>query len=703
MWSVCFTTLGGLAQAQSSKCGSGTLTYTTEDDYGETTNFRIQVTDWPTVGADLPEGTVIEMESAFRCRCDRFFGQGAFQSQGSVYSVQINQTNANEFLIVCHHPIVFNGTFCAPTLWSFDHVECQRDSTRVNVGGDEEQYYLPGSAVTVSGGQTFSDMSAQVPFSSGVEGEATLTLDLEDGVYKVFLPMANQGEENRTFSIEIGDVVDAAQYTIIDINILSIAPGGNSIFLDMGNIYVKGALKISLKNGASGKPIINGIIATKVDLLSIGTIDPTQVLQRVVGFGANMVFYLNWLTNHPNRDKIYDIIFGDLRPQVLRVRNDYDSREEPSTPGDVGVDLGELLRACKSKTGYIPYVIMGAWGAPVSITEDETLKKHPDGSYFYPEYTAFWTNSLDKHALKGVRPNVIFIQNEPDYYDPAHETTRFNPTEDIRYAGYGHAADSIYKALRGRDLRPELVGPDVTGLNYSALLKYIYPSLGAFLNVSQFKAYSHHLYHLDLGGDFNDPDSFEYDMKKVSGELNDKEKWMTEYARWLGPVDQDDYLLEAWTIHNTMVWERANMYIHWDLFWNMENSTLVGLEDSWQPDTWQTPDGFVVHQTLYSLMLWTRYVRAGWVQIKSSTSLGDMGTLRISAWKHPFDAHFTVIAINLRSDPYPLALSGLSKLIGARAYCTNQIDKAALKFTVKPSLLIRLPGKTVCAITTLRA
>ena len=54
--------------------------------------------------------------------------------------------------------------------------------------------------------------------------------------------------------------------------------------------------------------------------LSIAT---DQTYQTVIGFGASLAYYENWLNAHPNKSKIYQAIFGELSLDILRVRNAY--------------------------------------------------------------------------------------------------------------------------------------------------------------------------------------------------------------------------------------------------------------------------------------------------------------------------------------------------------------------------------------------
>ncbi len=68
--------------------------------------------------------------------------------------------------------------------------------------------------------------------------------------------------------------------------------------------------------------------------------------QTITGFGASLAFYENWLTAHPNKAEIYDVIFSELSLDILRVRNahGYDS-------GMIG-RVKEFARAAEKSLGH---------------------------------------------------------------------------------------------------------------------------------------------------------------------------------------------------------------------------------------------------------------------------------------------------------------------------------------------------------------
>ncbi len=43
----------------------------------------------------------------------------------------------------------------------------------------------------------------------------------------------------------------------------------------------------------------------------------------MTGFGAALAYYESWLNAHPRKSEVYELIFGELSLDILRVRNAY--------------------------------------------------------------------------------------------------------------------------------------------------------------------------------------------------------------------------------------------------------------------------------------------------------------------------------------------------------------------------------------------
>ena len=83
--------------------------------------------------------------------------------------------------------------------------------------------------------------------------------------------------------------------------------------------------------------------------------------QTITGFGAALAYYEGWLTAHPNRTQIYDVIFKELSLDILRLRNAYGY-----DPGMV-TRAKQFIDAAEKSLGHPIDVLVSSWGPPASF------------------------------------------------------------------------------------------------------------------------------------------------------------------------------------------------------------------------------------------------------------------------------------------------------------------------------------------------
>jgi glucuronoarabinoxylan endo-1,4-beta-xylanase len=116
--------------------------------------------------------------------------------------------------------------------------------------------------------------------------------------------------------------------------------------------------------------------------------------QKIEGFGAALAFYENWLIAHPNKNVIYEAVFGELGLDILRVRNahDYDA-------GMIG-RVKEFIDASEKVNGSpIPF-LSTSWGPPAYLKSNNdksnggTLKysvsENGDVIFDYEGFANWW-------------------------------------------------------------------------------------------------------------------------------------------------------------------------------------------------------------------------------------------------------------------------------------------------------------------------
>ena len=67
------------------------------------------------------------------------------------------------------------------------------------------------------------------------------------------------------------------------------------------------------------------------------TLDSSVRYQTMQGFGGSVAFEISFLSNHPNRDELYQVLFPDLGIQILRVANWYRNSQAPGNPEDLAI------------------------------------------------------------------------------------------------------------------------------------------------------------------------------------------------------------------------------------------------------------------------------------------------------------------------------------------------------------------------------
>ncbi|HYH03635.1 MAG TPA: hypothetical protein VEC37_11070, partial [Bacillota bacterium] len=250
------------------------------------------------------------------------------------------------------------------------------------------------------------------------------------------------------------------------------------------------------------------------------SVDPGTTYQTLDGFGAATAWYTNWVTTHPNKAELYKILFNELGLDIIRFRNTYGSRNGAS----FAPDEPEIVQQANLSLGHPIKVLISSWTPPSDLKANGTLNGgtlvKENGAFPYSKFADYWYNSLVAYANKGISPDYISIQNEPDYENTGWETCIFKPVEDANYPGYNKALDAVYQRVQSLTNRPKLLGPEACGLD---------STLGTYtdnMDLSKVYGICHHLYN---GGNGDSPDSFISNMKSYGSRYKGKPIFQTEY------------------------------------------------------------------------------------------------------------------------------------------------------------------------------
>lgn len=171
----------------------------------------------------------------------------------------------------------------------------------------------------------------------------------------------------------------------------------------------KDAARERLQAGRGGGDGGGGTCSTEL------VFDFSNTHERITAMGGSMAYYQNWVTNHPNKEKIYAALFGQLRPALLRFRNTFamNGRGAPVTD-DMRADA-ELYAAATRVLGYAPPVLLTSWSPPAEFKQsgktlggcDGTAIKAGRRGFVYQELAEWWVESIKAYRALGVAPRYV--------------------------------------------------------------------------------------------------------------------------------------------------------------------------------------------------------------------------------------------------------------------------------------------------------
>ncbi|MDX1284155.1 MAG: T9SS type A sorting domain-containing protein [Draconibacterium sp.] len=335
-----------------------------------------------------------------------------------------------------------------------------------------------------------------------------------------------------------------------------------------------------------------------------------EKFQEITGFGASLAYYENWLTAHPKRAEIYDVIFKELSLDILRFRNAH------------GYDAGmmdrvkEFAEAAEQSLGHPIDILVTSWGPPAYLKSNNNRKNGGTIKYTvangkvefdYDGFAQWWNESLDNYNENGIYPTYLSIQNEPDF-KATWESCLLRPTEVINtndtIAGYNKALEAVYDTVMTRESPPKFVGPECIGIGYNAVEKYINA-----LDLSKLHAIGHHLYHGAEGGTVENDPFTSSNYKKVGNFHPEIPHFQTEYSR-------ADWFSLAGMIFQSLAQENVKAFLYWDLIWS--DGGLVNLHFPWDRNRWTNSKGYNRTKEFYVFKHYSAFIHPGWKRIATS-------------------------------------------------------------------------------------
>jgi glucuronoarabinoxylan endo-1,4-beta-xylanase len=296
------------------------------------------------------------------------------------------------------------------------------------------------------------------------------------------------------------------------------------------------------------------------------------------------------------------------------------------------------------KAGYSPILLMSSWNPPLALKDNNnlrmggTLPKDSSGAYQYAQFGAWWAQSLTafQTATGGIVPDVISLQNEPDFTTNNEGTCLFDPTETATHAGYPQALDAVKTAIAGTAglPMPKLAGPENDSLNKNEVPKYL-TGLASTPYAGDLDIVAHHLY----GGSDSAPNMFDSYMTSVAEAAAGKPIWQTEYA-----PNAENFFFTSWLIQNAVTVEGVSAYLYWDLYWVPPSSGLVTVSNT----------SYTINDDYYAVQHFAKLTGTGWTRVDTSAT---ESVITSSAFLSPDGTHLTLILINTDSADHQVTIA----------------------------------------------
>jgi glucuronoarabinoxylan endo-1,4-beta-xylanase len=374
-----------------------------------------------------------------------------------------------------------------------------------------------------------------------------------------------------------------------------------------------------------------------------GSVAPSTRYQILDGFGASGGWYEGQLLNHSKRDLLYDLMFDKLGLDIYRIRNSYgyDTAYLDNTE--------QIVAAARAEKPNIK-IMASAWSPPPYLKSNNsivggTLKKNASGAFMYNEYGQWWADSVADLASRGMNPEYVSMQNEPDFV-ASYDSCKFSASEPKNKSTAGY--DQAFRAVYARLTTPKLLMPETTGTDLGG--SYISKLTAA--DKTHLYAYAFHLYTNGSGGAFDTG----FDEAHP-----DKPSMMTEYS-----TDYATYtncMNLAKLMHTGLTEASITAYMYWDLFWGDAGGLITLL-----------PVTFEVNPVYWAFKQYSAFTDTGWQRVNAST---NNSSVKIVAFIKPDNHQLTIVMINTSTaNNISLDLSNLGfNVSSGTVYRTSEVER----------------------------
>jgi glucuronoarabinoxylan endo-1,4-beta-xylanase len=452
--------------------------------------------------------------------------------------------------------------------------------------------------------------------------------------------------------------------------------------------------------GGAGRPDVNPDVppgpASTGPADVTATVNPGATHQTLVGFGGAVAFDVNFLSAQSGA--IYDALFPQLGLDILRIGNWYQNQQATgSTTATTFSDSDgvTVVQKATAALGHAPILLMSSWSPPSYLKSNATTKgsrgslaKDATGLYQYAAFASWWTGALEAYAARGLKPDYISIQNEPDYYNAGWETCLLGAAEGTTNAGYGSALDAVFQAVQADAAlatKPQFVGPEVTGIRGSNIANY-----AGGMNLDEIGAFAHHLYQGGEATDDPSPPSFDTAMGTVASVAATAGKpiFMTEYS-----PNTPTLLNTAWLMYEALTVEGVSAYVYWDLVWGTQSpvTAMVTIQDA------APGSAFTLNDPYYAVRHFARWTDPGWTRVDATASADAVKAI---AFTSPDGGKLTVVLINTDAADHTAAIDpGGFAFATTDAYRSSGTDERTTRLVLGDDRAVTLPAGAIATVT----
>jgi O-glycosyl hydrolase len=338
-------------------------------------------------------------------------------------------------------------------------------------------------------------------------------------------------------------------------------------------------------------------------------VHPELTFQTMVGFGAgfNSSRYIDAIKKPADRERAYDLLFGDLgvRLNIVRLTISPDAHPLDATGHHYNWAADErtlsawkavqsVMKRTKPILYVVPFTPPARWKNTGRLTNGGSLKAE-----YYQDYAEYLVDFLDYyHKVLGVDINILSLQNEPGIAAP-WESCVWTGAELRDFLKI------LAPAIRARGLNTQLMLSE--GTSWTGAWEHLIPTLQdpearPFLNIMASHSYG------------SPEDKTRGQFAAASGR-NGLPVWMTEMSLMIPPQLDDPSMNAAIRIarylHRDLVEGHASAWIY---CFAIFTSTFKGSMGVLSPADMQgsLKGQLVVPKRFWAMANYSRFVRPGW-------------------------------------------------------------------------------------------